>query len=103
MQFLVVTLTTAPQVHPDPVVRERLQRELAVTDLDYPDRRIRRLGQTEGFAVLNLATELRAFAQARHEFLHGFGSGLGTGHWNEQGHRLAGRRIAREICALMGR
>ena len=35
-------------------------------------------------------------------YLHGFrNGGQGTGHWNEEGHRMAAELIGRRLCALM--
>jgi hypothetical protein len=96
--FLVVTLSNGVQVHPDPSIRENLQKRLGVPDLFYPDRRIQDFGRTEGFPVLNLAPAMRSYAEQNRVFLHGFGSAKGTGHWNEGGHRLAGDLIASWIC-----
>ena len=96
--FAVVTLTNGVQVHPDPDVVEQARKRLGVPDLDYPDRRIRQLGERGGFGVLNLAEPFRRHARANHIYLHGFEPNLGTGHWNEQGHGLAGRLIAGWLC-----
>jgi hypothetical protein len=41
-------------------------------------------------------------AEEHREFLSGFvNSALGRGHWNEAGHRLAGRIIAAEMSARL--
>jgi hypothetical protein len=97
-RFAVVTLTNGVQVHPDPGVSGRVKERLGVPDLDYPDRRLRELGDREGFGVLNLAPQARRFAEANRVFLHGFEPNLGTGHWNAQGHKLAGQLIASWLC-----
>src|SRR6185312_5027415 len=96
--FAVVTLTNGAQVHPDPSVVERVRERLGVPDLDYPDRRLRELGERGGFGVLTLAPPFRRFAESNHVFLHGFEPNLGAGHWNEQGHKLAGQLIASWLC-----
>jgi hypothetical protein len=97
-EFVVVTLTNGVQVHPDPKVIEQVRDRLGVPDLDYPDRRLRELGDREGFGVLNLAPPFRRFAETNHAYLHGFPPNLGSGHWNEQGHKLAGQLIADWLC-----
>jgi hypothetical protein len=97
-RFYVVTLSNAIQVYPDADVRAAFERRLGVEDLFYPDRRFRALGEREGFPVLNLAPELQAYADERKLFLHGFGRDLGNGHWNEEGHRIAGELLARNLC-----
>src|SRR5438093_4658953 len=58
-EFLVVTASTGPQVHPDVAVRQSFAKRLGVAHLFYADLRIRDLGERRDFAVLN--QELRTF------------------------------------------
>ena len=98
VKFVVVTLSNGPQVLPDPATRENFKKNFGVTDLFYPDKRIRSLGTREGFPVVMLAPDLQGFAERNQVFLHGFGDDLGNGHWNATGHRVAGDLIAKKIC-----
>ncbi len=97
-KFLVVTLSSGIQVNPDPTLREEFMKRMKINDLSYPDRRIKALGEREGFHVLNLAPSLQTYAERQKIFLHGFGRTLGDGHWNESGHRAAGEMIAQDLC-----
>lgn len=97
-EFLVVTLSNAVQVVPNPSVRAELMQRLGVGDLFYPERRIKSLGEREGFPVFNLAPVLQQHAERNKIFLHGTGEQAGNGHWNETGHALGGELIARELC-----
>ncbi|MEO6201844.1 MAG: SGNH/GDSL hydrolase family protein, partial [Nitrospirales bacterium] len=68
-------------------------------DLDYPEQRLRALGEIEGFPVLNLLYDFQQYAEQHHAHLHGFSNTkLGAGHWNEQGHELAAQLISKRIC-----
>ena len=96
--FAVVTLTNGAQVHPDPAASDGLRKRLGVPVLDHPDRRIADLGRKGGFPVLNLAPAFRERARSEKVDLHGFPPNLGSGHWNEQGHALAGQVIAAWLC-----
>jgi hypothetical protein len=96
--FLVVTLTNGDQVHPDPEQRRAAAQSLGVPDLLYPERRINSLGNREGIPVLNLAQPFAAYAEQHKVFLHGFKND-GSGHWNAEGHHLAGKLIAEKICS----
>ena len=103
-RFVVATLSNPIQVYPDPRARAAfMARAGAGGDLFYPDRRIAELGRREGFPVVTLAPELQAHADANKIFLHGFPGDLGNGHWNRDGHRVAGELLARELCALLPR
>lgn len=97
-KFVVVTLSNGPQALPNPAVREQFKKRFGITDLFYPDNRIRSLGEREGFPVITLAPELQQFAEHNNVFLHGFGENIGNGHWNATGHRVAGELIAKEMC-----
>jgi hypothetical protein len=75
---------------------------LGITDLLYPDFRIRELGRRTGFPVLNLAPAFQTYAEEHGVFLHGFANTQpGAGHWNETGHQLAGELIAGRLYALI--
>lgn len=98
--FAVVTLSNAIQVDPDPEVRERYRVDAHAESLEYPDRRIAEAGARDGYRVLNLAPTLRAYAEEHDAYLHGFPTTtMGAGHWNERGHELASRELARWLCA----
>jgi hypothetical protein len=97
-KFVVVTLSNGPQVLPDPAWREGFKNRFGITNLFYPDDRIKSLGAREGIAVVALAPELQEFAERNQVFLHGFGEDLGNGHWNATGHRVAGELIAKKMC-----
>jgi hypothetical protein len=98
-KFFVVTGSTGIQVSPDALNRDVYMKRLGVDSLFYPEQRIKALGDREGFAVLNLAPPLLDYATREHVFVHGFGTTLGSGHWNENGHRVVGGLIANELCA----
>jgi hypothetical protein len=102
-RLYVVTLSNGIQVYPDAASRAAFARRLGVEDLFYPERRFASLGEREGFPVLNLAPELQRYADERKAFLHGFGRELGNGHWNEEGHRVAGEMLARKLCDWLAR
>ncbi|HUS11198.1 MAG TPA: SGNH/GDSL hydrolase family protein [Pyrinomonadaceae bacterium] len=97
-KFVVVTLSNGPQVLPDANLRERFKQRFGITDLLYPDNRIKALGSRERISVITLAPALQEFAEQNKVFLHGFGEDIGNGHWNITGHRVAGQLIAKKIC-----
>jgi hypothetical protein len=96
--FLVVTLSNSIQVHPDPAVRQAYAKRIGVPDLYYPERRIGAFCDRHGIPVISLAPDFQEYAETHKVYLHGFGENLGGGHWNRDGHRLAGRLIAQAIC-----
>ena len=102
-RFLVVTMTNGIQVDPNTRLRASYMKYIGVENLFYPDDHIRELGEHDGFAVLNLARPLQSYADERHVYLHGFtNTHFGAGHWNTEGHRVAGELIASKVFAFVG-
>ena len=97
-KFLVVTLSNGPQVAPSAEGRANFMRIFGVTDLFYPDNRIKALGGRENFDVLTLAPEMQSYATRNNVILHGFDKNIGSGHWNLDGHRVAGDLLAQKLC-----
>ena len=97
--FVLVTLTNSIQVDPDSGKTSAVALHTGVDDLFYPERRLRGLGERLGFPVVTLAPQLQAIAVDRRLYFHGFDNTVvGTGHWNETGHRYAAELLARELC-----
>jgi hypothetical protein len=86
-------------VEPDRDLRTKRQQKASITDLFYPDKRIEEVGKRNGFKVTMLAPQMQAKAEQTGTYYHGFANTqLGTGHWNEAGHQIAGEIIASELC-----
>jgi lysophospholipase L1-like esterase len=90
----LVTLTRGIQVTPERDKKERFLRGLGAEDMYYPERRIAALGEREGIPVLNLAPSMAQEAEKRQVYFHAYRTTPGVGHWNVEGHRAAGERIA---------
>jgi hypothetical protein len=101
-RFLVVTMSNGIQVDPNTRLRASYMKYIGVENLFYPDDHIRELGEHDGFAVLNLARPLQSYADEHHVYLHGFtNTHFGAGHWNTEGHRVAGELIASKVLTLV--
>ncbi len=101
-RFAVATLSVGIQVVPDPSARAAFMRRVGATDLFYVDHRISALGEREHFRVFTLAPEMQAYADEHKVFLHGFAGDLGNGHWNAEGHRIAGELLSQKLCGWLG-
>ncbi|MFZ2088322.1 MAG: SGNH/GDSL hydrolase family protein [Desulfobaccales bacterium] len=97
-QFVVVVLTNSVQVDPDVSKRMVFANWLGVGDLFYPERRLASFCQKHGISILLLGPPFQEYATRNQVYLHGFGKNLGSGHWNQAGHRLAGHLIAEWLC-----
>jgi hypothetical protein len=99
--FLLVTLSNPAQVHPDSRQRHVYAGTVGVQDLRYPDRRIASWAEHHDVTLLSLVQPLAAYAEEHQVFLHGFSNAtVGDGHWNAEGHRVAGDLIAQKVCSL---
>ena len=98
-RLVLATFTYSAQVRPDRRFRQQLQERLGVADLFYPERRMEDLAMRTGIQTISLAREMQRLADAEDVYFHGFpNGGLGVGHWNEKGHRVAADIIARALC-----
>ncbi len=94
---LLVIVTNPSQV--DPVQRKKFRERLNINRLDYPERRIMKLGERMGVPVVPLVYDFQAHVDEHEGYLHGFqNSRLGAGHWNAKGHDLAASLVAKQIC-----
>jgi GDSL-like Lipase/Acylhydrolase family len=100
-KLLVVTLSNGIQVWPDALARQSFLQRVGARDIFYPDTRIRQICERQHIPVANLAPTMQKYAEANHVFLHGFGKEIGNGHWNENGHRIAGELTAAKLCELL--
>jgi hypothetical protein len=102
--FLVVTLSNSIQVYPDAAVRDKFARNHEFSDIFYADNRVESFCRSHGINVLSLAEPFQRYADAHRVYFHGFeNTQLGYGHWNSEGHRLAGEMIEARICEMLDR
>jgi hypothetical protein len=90
------------QVNPDPAFRDGFVASNGITDLFYPDRRIKALGDRLNFPVVNLAPTLQTYAQENQVCLHGFANAVECGgHWNDRGHAIAAQVLTPQVCQFL--
>jgi hypothetical protein len=100
--LLVATVPSGIQDDPKPVARAKYMKLVHGDNIFYPDDRIRELGEKHGFAVLNLPKPMQEYAEAHQAYLHGFANtNPGVGHWNVEGHEVAGTLLGERIRQLL--
>lgn len=100
--FLLMTLSNGIQVNPDRATRSDYAARIGATDLFLPDRRLAKFAAHEQISSLMVAPALRSWAEDNDTCVHGFeGPSWCNGHWNVDGHRVAGEELARAICDLI--
>jgi hypothetical protein len=98
-RFLILSIPIGIQVHPNAEVRNRFMRKLNVDDLWYPETRIREFAEKESIEAITLGPMYQSYAEKNQVYLHGFkNTRLGTGHLNEDGHKLIGESMAKHLC-----
>lgn len=101
-QFVAFAIPSGVQVDPDAARRTALAAKLKVADLDYAERHLAALATAHQFEFIPLVQVLRSHVESEGRHLHGFrNTQLGTGHWNEEGHRQAARACATALRAQM--
>lgn len=97
-KLVVMSVTDGMQVHPKLEVYNQFCQQLGVADLGYAERRMSEFCEQNSIRMLALGEPLRRTAVSENLFLHGFANTkLGTGHWNETGHRLAAQLLSQFI------
>lgn len=97
-KFVVVTLSNGAQVLPDAQARASHLSYLGGESIFYPDDRIKKFAEVNSIRTITLAPALQAYAERNNIFLHGFEKNLGFGHWNQNGHRIAGVILGETFC-----
>lgn len=98
--FIVATIPTSVQTHPNLAYRDELKQKLGVDDLLFPERQLASFGEEGGFQVFPLVAELQKAAGDRH--FHGFANtGMGHGHMNMTGHRVMAELLTPRVCSAL--
>ena len=97
-RFMVVTIPSSFQTHPDVAYRNALAAKLGGDDLLFPERQLAEFGREGGYPVFPLVKAMQAAAGDRH--FHGFANtGYDQGHMNADGHEVLARLLAPKVCA----
>lgn len=97
-QFTLAVLSQPLQVHPNAEARAEYMQAHHIEDF-YMERRLAHLAESNSLPYLILGPEMRQWAEANHKCVHGFSNAWPcSGHWNAEGHRLAGELLAKKIC-----
>jgi vacuolar-type H+-ATPase subunit F/Vma7/lysophospholipase L1-like esterase len=98
-RLLLVTGSSPVQVNPDVEVRGSVAKHLGVDSLMYPDRRLEGFAREHRIPFLMLVPHLRKWSEHEGRCVHGFANAAPcSGHWNEDGHRVAAEAVANWIC-----
>lgn len=98
-RLLLVTGSSSIQVNPDVEERRKLAMHLEVDSLTYPDDRLEDFARDHNIPFLMLLPSLRKWAEHERRCVHGFANTAPcSGHWNEDGHRVAAEAVANWIC-----
>lgn len=99
--FAMTTLANPLQDLPDLSSRRRLEQQLGVDTLTYPDHRLSQFAAAHGLVDVPLAEPVASYAAEHHTALHGVDPRRPIGHWNALGHQIAAEYLARGLCAAM--
>lgn len=98
--FMVLIVSTGLQVAPDPKSRQDHMKQFKIQNLDYPNQRIKALGERLNMRTLDTVPSLREYAEKNQICVHGFPHNGANceGHWNLHGHEQVGELLAKHLC-----
>ena len=98
-EFILASLSTPIQVHPDDKKVKKFKEENNIDDIFYPEKRLENFSKKNSIKFIQIAKKMKKAALEKSIFFHGFNNTkIGTGHWNKTGHELASKLISKEIC-----
>jgi len=80
--------------------REQFMKQHPGLDPDYAEARMRVFCESNSIPFLALSPDMIRFNESTGKSLHGF-DGKGSGHLNEDGHRVTADAIARRLTAML--
>ncbi len=95
--FVLTVFGPGIEVHPDAEIRNGYIQSIGAQNLAYATNRLEQLALRENFAIIPLQKILREYAEKNTLYVHSFDQS-GKGHWNTDGHAIAGQKIGAEIC-----
>lgn len=100
--FFLFTIGDPNQVHRNPTRRQDYMIENGITNFFYPEERLQKFSQENGINILTLGQPFQEYADKNQICLHGSEERLPClGHWNLEGHRLAGEMISYKMCEIL--
>ena len=76
-----------------------------ISNIFYPEDRLENFGKQNNIPIISISRYMSDLNWSKNNEItkfHGFNSSdsLGTGHWNENGHKFAGEIIGKKICQI---
>ena len=84
---------------PDYSLRENNE----ISNIFYPEDRLEKFGKDNNIPIISISRHMSNYNWSKKfgvSKFHGFGDNLGTGHWNENGHKFAGEIVGQKICEI---
>ncbi|MEW5727607.1 MAG: SGNH/GDSL hydrolase family protein [Pseudomonadota bacterium] len=99
----LTTTATRLAIDPDPRKREAWTARTGWPAPEYARHRLGGFAAAHGIPYVSVNDELRAYAERTGKNLEFFDKKqVAHGHWNRDGHRIAGETVARAVCASAG-
>ena len=74
-----------------------------ISNIFYPEDRLENFGKDNNIPIISISRYMSNYNWSKKigvTKFHGFGDNLGTGHWNENGHKFAGEIVGQKICEI---
>lgn len=101
-KFLILLLPEAIAVDQRRELRQDFEAGIKVSDLFYPNRRLRDFASENDIALIDVTEEMRKRAADSKMFLHGFSkASFDTGHLNKKGHQVVAELLKMELVKII--
>ena len=102
-ELLTLVVSRAEVVDYEEEYVKKMAKDNNISNIFYPEQRLEDFGKQNNIHIISISRYMSDWNWNKHNQLtnfHGFNETLGSGHWNENGHKFTGDIIGKNICQL---
>ena len=102
-ELLTLVVSRAEVVDYEEEYVKKMAKDNNISNIFYPEQRLEDFGKQNNIHIISISRYMSEWNWNKNNQLtnfHGFNETLGSGHWNENGHKFTGDIIGKNICQL---
>ena len=102
-ELLTLVVSRAEVVDYEEEYVKKMAKDNNISNIFYPEQRLEDFGKQNNIHIISISRYMSDWNWNKNNQLtnfHGFNETLGSGHWNENGHKFTGDIIGKNICQL---
>ena len=102
-ELLTLIISRAEIVDYEEEYVKKMAKSNNISNIFYPEDRLENFGEQNNISIISISRHMSDLNWSKNNELtkfHGFNESLGSGHWNEDGHKFAGEIIGKNICQI---